>query len=418
MPQPSKRLQPRSYGAFRCVGADCEDTCCIGWGVNIDRPTYEAYQGSDDPELGPLLRELVTINTANTSDDNYAKIAITSTGCPFLSDGWCSIQKKLGESYLSKMCATYPRVMSTVDDVLYRSLHLSCPEAARLVLLDSSPMEFEEAPFADDGSRIGNLSMLSTKSEKFKDKPYSSFPEVRSFVISLLQNRNYALWKRLVMLAAFCDQLNDARDATPVVSGHRDAVGGGLFDESLNQLQPRPVAQFEIVVELIVGRIGSDYTSPRFLECYRQFMQGLEWTQESTMTELGSRYEAAYTKYCGPFMAQHEYILENYLVNSAHGKLFPFGPQEGTQNLNFERVVNTISKQYLLLAVYFAVIKTMLIGVAGFHKADFCIDHVLKVVQCCAKTFEHSLAFPEKALEILAGHGIKNCVSLATLLRN
>src|SRR5208337_538217 len=103
--QPVKRLQPRSYHAFRCIGADCEDTCCIGWIVNVDKSTYEAYQRSDDPELGPRLHDLVTINTSPSnpipSDDNYARINLSGPACPFLCEGWCAIQKKLGEEYLS-----------------------------------------------------------------------------------------------------------------------------------------------------------------------------------------------------------------------------------------------------------------------------------------------------------------------------
>jgi len=100
-------LQTRSYHAFRCIGADCEDTCCIGWIVNIDKVTYDAYQCCEDPELGPHLHELVTISAASTSDDNHARITLSGPGCPFLSEGLCAIQKKLGEQYLSTVCARY-----------------------------------------------------------------------------------------------------------------------------------------------------------------------------------------------------------------------------------------------------------------------------------------------------------------------
>jgi len=419
---PATRLQPRSYSAFRCIGADCEDTCCIGWGVNVDRPTYEAYQRCDDPELGPSLHELVTINPANGSDDNYAKITITGTGCPFLSEGLCSIQKKLGEEYLSKMCATYPRVMSMVDDVLHRSLHLSCPEAARLVLLNVDPMQFDQAPYQPNGLRLGNLSVLSTTSAKHTDKPYQYYREVRSLAIWILQNRSYPLWQRMVILASLCDQLNEA--ATPILEiptlldGYRDAMDRRLFNESLCQLHPQPAAQLETVVELIVSRISSDFISLRFRECYQDFMRGLEWTPESSMDDIGRRYTSAYWQYYAPFMSQHEYMLEHYLVNYAHGKLFPFGPQETTQNLSAEKVGNTIGKQYMLLATNYAIIKTVLIGVAGFSKTEFGTAHVVKVVQSCAKTFEHSVAFPARALEILSEHGMQSSVSMAMLLQN
>jgi lysine-N-methylase len=421
---PATRLQPRSYRAFRCIGAECEDTCCIGWGVNVDRTTYETYQHCDDPELGSSLHELITINPANGGDDNYAKIAISGEGCPFLSEGLCSIQKKLGEQYLSKMCATYPRVMSMVDDVLYRSLHISCPEAARIILLDSSPMQFDEDAYQPDGLRLGNLGVLSTSSVKYTDKPYQYFREVRSFAISILQNRTYPVWQRMVILGSLCDQLNETaaggrhHETPEVLEGYRDAIARNLFDESLGQLQPRPAAQLETVVELIVSRISSDFTSLRFRECYRDFMHGLEWTPESTMEDIGLRHASAYSQYYAPFMSQHEYMLEQYLVNYAHGKLFPFGPQETSQNLSVEKVINTIGKQYMLMALNYAIIKSVLIGVAAFQKTNFGADHVIKTVQSCAKTFEHSVAFPARALEILSAHGMQNGVSMAMLLQN
>ena len=66
--------------------------------------------------------------------------------------------------------------MSLVDDVLHRSLHMSCPEAARIVLLNPNPMEFEEKPFEQDGQRLANLGLLDTRSEKYTDKPYQFFP--------------------------------------------------------------------------------------------------------------------------------------------------------------------------------------------------------------------------------------------------
>jgi lysine-N-methylase len=422
---PATRLQPQSYSAFRCIGADCEDTCCIGWGVNVDRPIYEAYQRCDDPELGEALHRLVTINPANTgNEDNYARITITGDGCPFLAEGLCSIQKKLGETYLSKMCATYPRVMSLVDDVLHRSLHMSCPEAARIVLLNPSPMEFEEKPFEQDGQRLANLGLLDTRSAKYTDKPYQYFRAVRALAIWILQNRAYPLWQRMVILGSLCDQLDQTSargiySETPqILDGYRDAMSRMLFNESLAQLQPRPVAQLEVIVELIVGRISSDFTSLRFRECYQDFMRGLEWTPESSLGDIGKRYAGAYSEYYAPFMSQHEYMLEHHLVNYAHSRLFPFGPQETSQNLSAEKVVNTIGKQYMLMAVNYAVVKTILIGLAGFEKANFGAAHVIKGVQSCAKTFEHSVAFPACALKILAEHGLQTCVSMAILLQN
>jgi lysine-N-methylase len=137
-------LQPQYFKHFRCTGAECEDTCCDGWGIIIDRETYEKYQ---DPGLGLIagakLSSLVEINAAGSSATDFAKIRLAGTRCPALSEGLCCIQESLGEPYLSDTCSSYPRVRTVANGVLEQSLHLSCPEAARLVLTNPGSMMFQ-----------------------------------------------------------------------------------------------------------------------------------------------------------------------------------------------------------------------------------------------------------------------------------
>ncbi len=260
----------------------------MGWIVNIDKNTYDAYQRCEDPDLGPRLRELVTINPASASDDNHASIALSGPGCPFLTGGLCGIQKNLGEQYLSIMCSRFPRAMNMVDDVLQRSLDLSCPEAARIMLLDPNPMQFDEEEGPARDPRLGHLSVLRT-SDADSGKPYRHFREIRAFAIWLLQYRAYPLWKRLVILGSLCDQLHEMAAASSdsqapeVLKTYRDAVERDRFGEALKTHHPQPAEQLELVLELIVGRISSDFTAPRLLACYQKFMQAMDWTAESSM---------------------------------------------------------------------------------------------------------------------------------------
>jgi lysine-N-methylase len=421
--QPGKRLQPRSYHRFRCIGADCEDTCCIGWIVNLDKRTYETYQRCDDPELGPRLRDLVTINPDSLSDQSYARITLSGSGCPFLADGLCSIQAKLGEDYLSTMCARYPRVMNIVDDVLQRSLDLSCPEAARIVLLDANPIQFDDDEGPQHDSRVGHLSVLTTSSEN-SGKPYRFFREIRDFVIWLLQCREYPLSKRLVILGSFCDELHDAASAgrssetLEIVESHRDSAQRDLPDSSLIDRSSPPAEFLETVLELIVGRITSDFTPPRFLACYQEFMHGIKWTAQSSMEDLGRQYATVYSQCYAPFMKQHEYMLENYLVNYVYRTLFPLAPQQTNRELVAHGASGSVRDQCLLLMVHYAIIQTVLVGVAGFQKTQFTSEHVVKVIQSFTKAFEHSLTFPGRALQTLAEKNVTSCAALAMLIRS
>jgi lysine-N-methylase len=423
LPIPAKRLQPRAYHAFRCIGADCEDTCCSGWLVNIDKDTYEAYQRCDHPEMGPRLRELVTINPASVCGNSYARIRLAGTNCPFLDGGLCGIQNKLGESYLAIACARYPRVLNVVDGVLQRSLDVSCPEAARLTLLDPNPMEFDEEEGPPRDGRLGELAVLTT-TDAASPNPYAHFREIRAFAIEVLHYRAYPLWKRLVILASFCDQLEQLAEAgqnaqvPAATQWFRQAMQGNLLDSAIHQHAPKPVLQLGIMLELIVARITEEYVSPRFLACYQEFKDGIAWTAESSMEEIGQRYAAAYSREFAPFLSRHGHMLEHYLVNYVHRTLFPLRPQKGTGEPSVDHKADTIRDQFLLMLVYYGVIRTVLIGVAAFHRMEFGPGHAIQAVQSVTKAFEHNLSFPERALKILAGKGVRNCVSMAILLRN
>jgi lysine-N-methylase len=394
---PAKLLHPGYFDAFHCIGSACEDTCCVGWIVHVDKPTYDKYQSCSSPELGPSLHTLVTINEKRSNDEDYAKIVFNEAGCPFLSEGLCSIQQHLGEDYLSNMCATYPRVMNRVDEVLQQSLDLSCPEAARMALLNPQPMEFNEAAYKDGSIRGGNLPLLDISSLKDSPDPYRSFREVRSRVISLLQDRSYPVWKRLFMVGCFCENVDGTY------------IGGAEYS---------PAVQLELVLDLIVARITSDSNPRRFLECYQELMSGIQWTSKSSMEEIGARYAEAYSQHYIPFMSRHEYIFEHYLVNYVHRTLFPFGLPESNERLRDDRVSSPIAAQYMLMVAQFAITKALLIGVAGFHKSAFGIDHVIKVVQSCAKTFEHSTTYPRQVISMLADKAMTTPESLCVLIKN
>ena len=424
MMQPLKILQATPYDAFHCIGADCEDTCCDGWGITVDRITYGKYQKCSDPELGPSLRDLVVINTESSGEDDCAMIKLSETHCPFLADGLCSVQKKLGEEYLSNTCSVYPRIMNGVGDVLERTLDLSCPEAARVVLLGSGPLEFAEVDGAAEGFRIGNLSVPDTPNPSYDGKTYTHFQTVRSLAVHVLQQRAYPLWQRLVILGHLSDKLtemaNQAGEAAvpDVISAYHQAIQDHTFDDLLRKCQAKPEVQLITILELIVSRITSDFTGRRFLECYQEFMQGLEWTQESNLKDIGILYSEAYTSYYASFIAQHEDLMERYLINYVYKNLFPLGRLESNQKAGIHHAENSISVQCMLMMAHYAIIRTLLIGMAGLHKSNFAIDHAIKGIQSTTKAFQHSTSFPARALDILTRGGMKNGASMGVLIQD
>jgi len=423
MPAPSKVIQPRHYETFRCTGADCEDTCCDGWAITVDRLTYDKYQQCSDPELGPLSQALVTIKSSDANDDEYASIKLTETHCPFLSEGLCAIQKKLGEDYLSNICAIYPRIINRVGDALERNLDLSCPEAARIVLSDPHPMELLETADQVGSFRIGAPRVPGVPHVSYDGKPYSHFLDVRSLIVAILRARAYPLWKRLVIIGHLCDKLsemavmNNDEDIPAIIQGYSYAVNNGSFDTLLSKCQIQPSAQLVTVLELIVKRITSDFTGRRFLDCYQDFMHGLQWKPESNLENITRRYTDAYTKYYVPFFDQNQYVMERYFIAYVYKNLFPLGRLEVNRKCGLDRVDNAISIQCMLMMAYYAIIRTVLIGMASFHQSAFGMDHVIKAIQSGTKAFQHSSSYPASAIEILTRNGLKNGASMAVLVQ-
>jgi lysine-N-methylase len=414
MLKPPARLQPSYYEAFRCVGSVCEDTCCSGWRVPVDEETYNKYQGCSHATLGPKLKALVTLNPNPESTESWAEIELNQGVCNFLSEGLCEIHATLGADHLSKNCAIYPRVMATVDGVVERSLDLSCPEAARLALSNPEPILFVTSMDCDD-ERLGSLGVVDTSNSKHPDKPFRFVDEVRRLMIALLQNRGYPLSHRLLVLGRLCDKLEE--EGT-------DQGCGGLQDAAREPLSiahspsMKSTDRFETVVELILARIGADATSRRFLNCYQSVMSGLHWQEDSTIEQLAHNLDAAFDGPYAKFRSEHGYMLEHYLVAYVFRSLFPFGSKSVNRKLAQHRFEHSISRQYQLMVVDYVIVETLLAGLAVFYGERFGIPEALVLIQSATKTFEHSLTYPGKAVELLDQKGLTDCASIGMLIRD
>ncbi|HSS99265.1 MAG TPA: flagellin lysine-N-methylase [Terriglobales bacterium] len=163
-------LRPQYAKSFRCIGPDCEDTCCQGWDVIIDQDAYERFQSLGG--FTPKFKEHLVV-IGNATVDEYARIQLTSScSCPFLSpERLCSIQVEHGEHYLPDICADYPRATQRIDGLRETALMLACPEAARLVLLNPDLVQPEEA----DAPRYRRFAHMGKHPIKPNGSPHSSY---------------------------------------------------------------------------------------------------------------------------------------------------------------------------------------------------------------------------------------------------
>lgn len=403
-------LVPQYMHAFVCTGSACEDTCCQGWTIHVDKAAYKKYVNVTDPELRQTLKKTVKRNRPAPSTLAYATIQLDETGqCPLLNqDKLCSIQAQLGEEYLSHTCAIYPRSYNEINGVIEVGASLSCPEAARLALLNPDGIEFDEIEI--DPPRLTTSQMVTDHPDDV-GTPLSYFWDLRVFTIQVLQNRSYTVADRLILLGLFYQSLQESldkqrfEDIPALLQTYTERVENGTYRDSLVAIPKRVGVQMNLLKLLIDHSSGIKFNQKRFVDSYNEFVIGLGITDESTDEEIIARYEAAYDRYFLPFLEEHDYILENYLVNYVYTSRFPLGAGK------------RIFSHYTQMVVQVSLIKMMLIGMSGYHEG-MTPELALRAIQSFARANEHSLTYFSTILEMFEESGYSNLPYMTVLIKN
>jgi lysine-N-methylase len=417
---PDESIHPTYADRFRCIGPACEDTCCQGWSVPIDQAAWERYQGLPLGPLPDLIRASLVRPEPDAKPVGAAKPAFaiihmnSENECPMLSEQrLCRIQSEFGESLLSHACAAYPRIVHSLGSFEEKALSLSCPEAARLVLL--TPHLLADA--ANPAPRIESNPLP-------KD-----FRPIRSVVFKLVRDRRYPLWQRLFLLGVFCRQLDHAPHSeveqdlpSPSVAAFladlEASEQSGLLRAEMNKLPMDCAAQLDIVLRLAGLMLHKSNVRPRFVECVQAFTSGIGNGPGATLASLTAQYTQAHDDSYAPFMDRRPHILENFLINTIVRCQFPFGKEGMRAAGQPNRAQPNKSREFDLLVAQFTLIRGLLIGVAGHHRAAFSEAHVVHTVQAASKHFEHHPEFLSMAHALLAESGMDGARGSAILLRN
>jgi lysine-N-methylase len=171
--------------------------------------------------------------------------------------------------------------------------------------------------------------------------------------------------------------------------------------------------QLDMVRHLVKLRIGEGRLQPRLVETLNAFAHGIGFRSEASLQGQCAQYARAYKDSFAPFFLQRQHVLENLLINTIVRRLFPFGAK-----LLDVQAVPEPTREFAMLATEFALIKGVLIGVAGFYKEAFSEAVVAKTVQVMSKYFEHNSVFLARAHELLMARQLDDARGLTKLLRN
>ncbi|WP_338552823.1 flagellin lysine-N-methylase [Paenibacillus sp. KS-LC4] len=405
----SQSRVPHYMKQFACIGSACADTCCAWWGISIDKQTYTKYQSVTHTSLKDKLKQNLSIKKQGSVQD-YAEMQLNpNTGdCSMLDQGMCSIQLELGESFLSQTCRTYPRVINQTGTALEMTAQLSCPEVARLVLLDEQAMEFVDVDLANIGSVTYKHKAAAALDQS---RPEFYFPQIREMMMEIMGYREFSLSHRLILLGVFCDNVSllmeekKYKELPHLCDQFRDEASHN--DELRNyDLYPLdPIFQLQYLNNYLMDILDATIWNARYRECIHDYKQGMT-RNGSTWEAIAETYNYSYDHYYKPFMEQHSFILENYILNFLHSRLLA------------EMYVNIpVFDSYQMLVAEFAMIKLHLIGMAAHHQ-QLNEELTVKLFQSYTKNYEHSKLFLKNILDDFKKHGYDTLGYMSLLIKN
>lgn len=190
---------------FRCVGAECADSCCKHWAITLSKKEYSDYLGT---ECGPRLKSVIDSAFFPIRGGNelcYAAVRLGDDGsCPFLdADKLCMLQRELGEKALCHTCRTFPRLFYRVGEEACVGLcSLNCSRTAELLINHPEGLLITEAEY-DGSNEYINGGIFSGSSTPASWEGFPHYWNIRGAQLGILQNRGFTLPERMLLLGFY-----------------------------------------------------------------------------------------------------------------------------------------------------------------------------------------------------------------------
>jgi lysine-N-methylase len=423
---------PNYMATFACIGAACEDSCCSGWNVTVDKAAYKKLKTSSSVDISKAVKTYFKISS-KPSNHTFASIELDGKGqCPMLdSQSMCSIQTTLGNSYLPRTCADFPRYYFKLAKETTVLGTLACPELARKCLLDINAFEQTtiEIPFTPN--QLPPYRGGFNFEAKLHPHPLQRNLElIREVVVQILKRRDYFLWQRLMavgLLSRHLEVMHSTQDKSgSTASVQNDALiaielqkvwsllDSGKLKELLGDMTHRDndlLVQQALLKELTAERLkfnGAQFGGVKFvkfLKCIANAFQGIEYA-ESDPIGTATRFKHAEEKWFGPFVAKNPHIAENFIINLVLTEMFPAIGDKGPE------------RQWQEIMLRYAMVRFYLVGLAGKHKESFGNDHFVEVIYSFSREVLHSNTFLDHMFNRLQKAELMNLATMSILVKD
>ncbi len=330
-------LVPDYFPAFSCKMGECRRPCCEGWPISVTMKDYFALLGVDcSPELRRKLDCGLHL-AEHPTEDAYAQILPRYDGvCPLhLPDGRCALHAECGPEMLAAVCRLYPRGVRNGED-RECSCANSCEAVLEMLLNREEPLTFitvrQDFALPDAPPRQHFFHAAGREQE------------IRLWLISQLQKREYSLPRRMLLLGEALQAMDDALNAKDSLH-----VARLLSGETPIPVPAMPIPGRE---ELLGGLHAVEQMltlldrSSNSIRAYGEQALGYFRRQADPF----AAYEAANARFTA-ILPQWETWLEHLLVNHMFFVQFPFQ----------DRPVS-LKDEYLSLCAVYTLLRCLLVG--------------------------------------------------------
>jgi lysine-N-methylase len=409
-------LIPNYLKGFRCLGPECEDSCCrANWEVPVDHRTYKKFK-NECRRRGTEAEHFHGKFRRNRSSDNpeedYARLVFRDGGCQLqLPDGFCLIQKDYGEAFLPNVCACFPRLIANIGGTIEAAASLACPPlAARLVEMKNEPLSLVKLPAKDFG-RV--WAMNTYRAAGFPENDIRRYlVQIRNHLVSVLQHPDHSIEEKLILIGLALQNL-DAVNGQPdsperlaeLLGRYRRLLGSSAIKEEIARIRSNPGLQLQLIKEFADKRVLDGTAEPQFLGLFLETMMGLGFVPGNPPENILEKYVAGAAEK-GEDVHRYDYLFESFLVNHLLGK-----------NLldNFASSARLFDG-FLSLVINFCFLRFLLIGALAF-RGSLEDQSVAKTVRLFTKTVEHSPGYLTRIRELVRTKSMDTMAYMSILIK-
>lgn len=361
--------------SFECLGDACPDTCCKGWGMQLDPATREKYIRE-----APELMEAVTTGEAEW----IMKRDPVTDYCVKFTDGLCAIHKDKGTAFLGDACHFFPRITRSLGEVHLMTAALSCPEVTRLAL-------FSQGAFALQPAQADRLpwSLMDYLPEGLSE---TEAVNVHTAFVHAAGDETVSPERSMARLGSVVRslQMQDSKSWPMAVEFYLKHVDGRLPVPEENIADP-----FNLLHALVgLLKAAKPSARPRLEETIRSMEEALyvsihRETLTLTTSDASPRaYLALRGAWREQWAAHFAPILRRWIQAQLAASLFPFSG-----------LGDSLTERITIICVRFATLRLALMSCCHAHQGIPSDEETIRVIQSLSRFLDH-LADPALSLSM------------------